>query len=296
MNRMSGPCVSALRVQHPRRRLIILATGVNVSDFALPDARPEFPGEEADFVDPHITNTVFSLDWHQDESFRSALNGSAAPVCATITTGNFLPNVTNLFTDDNDSADCEPVLGRDCVDAILASGRDLDACSFDIWTDLPECAASLGASAFYDTYGLSILSFDMNRNATGGNASFAEVGYEAIANGTDGQYGFFSQSSDPYSAANTTLFDEEATRLHVMVLSFAPDRSGVGLWSQKAMCVRANATRLNVEDGRPSDGDGGEGSGGGNISNVASTLTAGTGNMGSALALAGLWLAAFARL
>lgn len=169
-----------------------------------------------------MTNTVFELDWPKDESFRSALNGSTAPVCVAITTGNFRPNVTNLFTEDNDSGDCTPILGEECINAIFASSSDLDDCSYDNWTDLPECASTLGSLGTYDEFGLSRISFNMGGNQTANNASYEDAGYDAIASGTGGRYGLYSHTTDAYNGTNTTLYEEEATRLYLMALQISP--------------------------------------------------------------------------
>lgn len=261
----------------------------------MPNARPAFPSEQPGYVDPHITNTVFELDWDGDDSFRSALNGSTRPVCIAMTTASFLPNVTSLFTDDNDSGDCEPILGAECVNAILASGSGLDSCSYDIWESLPECASTIGASRSYAEYGLSRVSTNINANYTANNASYADVGYEAIANGTDGQYGFSSRSTDADNATNTTIFDDEASRLYVMLVSVSPYQGQFGLWSHNALCMRASAARLDEgsedssgdeEDSGSSNGSG-DGAAGSENENAASALMTSS-RTGSVLAFAGM--------
>lgn len=230
---------------------------LNVSDFSVPNAREAFPDEQGGFVDPHISNTVFELEWGTDESFRSALNGSTSPACIAITTASFLPNVTNLITDDNNDGDCGPVLGQDCVQALYASATNLNSCNFGFWESLPECASTIGASRSYAQYGLERISTNLNSNLSATNASYEDVGYAAVANGTDGRYGFESISTDAYNGTNTTIYDMEATRMYVMLLQISPADGTSGLWTQNALCMRANTTKLPVKNGNGGDGSGG---------------------------------------
>lgn len=140
----------------------------------------------------------------------------------------------------------------------------------------------------------------MNSNDSAPNVSYEEAGYGAVANGTDGRYGFVSEATEAYDAMNATLFEEAAGRLHVMLFNFAPYQGQSGLWSQKALCVRADPRQLSVENGG-ADGSEEAGSGGGSDDsqgegNSATTFLPGTGTKGVTLALAGVWLGMVALL
>ena len=210
-----------------------------------------------------------------------------------ITTASFLPNVTNLFNDGNDSGDCRPVLGEECTNVLLASGNGRDSCTFDFWEQIPECASTLGASRSYAEYGLGRLSFNLNSNGSAQNASYEDVGYAAVANGTDGRYAFVSQSTEAYNGTNTTVYETEATRLYVMLLSIAPANGQGGLWSQHALCMRANATQLPVKDDDGSGNSGGDGSPT-TSDNLAPTIM--PDKVASTLSLAGIGLGLYALL
>lgn len=220
----------------------------------------------------------------------------------------FLPNITNRFTADNTDGDCTPVLGEACTQAILTSRQSgsTNQCNFELWESLPECASTLGASRSYDQYGLSRLTWNMNGNSSARNASFADIGYEAVANGTDGRYGFFSQTSEVYNAANETVYEAEATKLRIILLSITPYQGQFGLIANTALCVRADARELEVPEDESTGGggdDGGDGDdGSGDSSSEGGDGEEGEGNAastmvpGATLALVGAWLGVFSLL
>ena len=209
--------------------------------------------------------------------------------------------MTNLFTDDNDSADCGPVLGDECVDAILSAtgGSDLDTCSGLGLTDIPECASTLGASRSYEQFGLSYVSTNINSNRTAQNGTFEDLGYGSIANGTDGEYAIFSSSTQAYNATNTTLYDEATSRLYVMVLSISPYQETFGLWSRHVLCMRPDARELEIDQQEsPDEGDssGSDADSTTSSDNAAPTQMPAVGNFGSAVSAAGLGLGLYALL
>ena len=231
-----------------------------MTDFAVPDAVRAFPGEQPAFVNPHVTNTVFELEWPQGGSLKSALNGSTNPFCFSLTLASFLPNLTNLVTEESNNGDCGPVLGEECINALqLQTGGTGDECAIASLQDEPACVASLGTSHWWTGGGGLATTAALNVNRTTSNAT----GYDAVVNGTDGRYGMYSTSTEAYNATNTTLYEEAANQLYVMLLSIAPADNAGGPWAQTALCMRANASRLAVEDDAGSDGGGGEGDEGG---------------------------------
>ncbi|KAF2717704.1 hypothetical protein K431DRAFT_315546 [Polychaeton citri CBS 116435] len=223
---------------------------VNVTDVPVPDAQPAYPSEQPDFVDPHIANTAYDLSWPEGANISAALNDTNVTVCATILVGWTLPNVTNLYTDnDTESSACEPILGADCVTAILGASRSKSgSCQFPEtpWRDIPECASTLGADPGRDQYGMGTVNVWLNpttpdETSPNNISSPAELRGDPISDRSPPGTAFFSRSLNVHNGTNTTSYDQSADRLHVMVLSITPQ---VGVMSNRAMCMRVRTAEL----------------------------------------------------
>ncbi|KAK4205763.1 hypothetical protein QBC40DRAFT_270827 [Triangularia verruculosa] len=161
-------------------------------------------------------------------------------------------NVTNLWTDENaNSTSCAPVLGQDCVDAIIKSvGHNNGGTCGDpggSWGDAPECASSLGY--LYQERLVTGRSF--------GNLASARSGEP-----------FATMASSEYSDLdNKTLYENYVNVIHVVLLN-APvslARGANGAFPSddpKALiCMRVRTSQRDVDDGEGGNNDSGNGDG-----------------------------------
>lgn len=216
---------------------------MNVSDFAAPNAKPEFVDEEPGFVDPHVVTT--SYDFTFPSSF--ALNSSSVsnttiyPFCIGHWSVFATPvNVSNTYTDKNTgSTDCAPALGSECVEAILKESRQetKSSCSSYAWWDLPECIDTIGYATSY-------------KKGEGGTI----IGTELSSDYPSGE-SFYSATTAASNGTNTTPYEDAANALQVMMVNPRVDN----LWRPQLLCMRVNTTQLQVPGNttQPEQGPGG---------------------------------------
>ncbi|KAK0748554.1 hypothetical protein B0T21DRAFT_380353 [Apiosordaria backusii] len=164
-------------------------------------------------------------------------------------------NITNLWTDENtNSTSCAPVLGQDCVDAIIQStGTNNGAwdrtCGSQggSWERAPQCASSLGY--MYSLRRVSAKNFPKLNNANSGE-SFAGL------------------SSMEYSDLdNKTIYENYLNSIHMVLINAPVDliRGNQSSFSTdaptKLLCMRVNTSRRDVNE---DEGDGNDGDDGGN--------------------------------
>ncbi|RYP04162.1 hypothetical protein DL764_004629 [Monosporascus ibericus] len=222
---------------------------INISNIEAPDA-DNYYGDA--IADPHVTSVTYDFSWSADGNISTALDGASGPLCVmTLQDAVDLPvAATNGYTEDNgDSSSCEPVLGRECVAALLAQvpkPRGTD-CMFPIrtpWSEVPECRDSFGA---FSPYGQSFMDWPLRRNVSddrdGGRREWLS-----------GQV-FYSNVSKPLDGGNSRLYNYMANRVHIMMISveLPTGHEGQRAGGPELLCMRVNATELPEVD---TDGDG----------------------------------------
>ncbi|KAI1313967.1 hypothetical protein F5Y03DRAFT_389455 [Xylaria venustula] len=202
---------------------------VNVSDFAVPNAES---GANV-LVDPHVVDTQYDLIWPKGGNLTSALTSQNDSVCFQ-TLGIFgnPANVSNVYTDDDtNSTDCTPVLGADCVSAIVIDAQAASAngrCNGPLqsWSHIPACASTFGYTDNVN-HDESMVQFDYNATSLQSGEAF------------------WGLNSAAYNASNATLYESAANALQVMVV--APIVSNVSY--PQLLCMRVNTTHLDTSAG-----------------------------------------------
>ncbi|KAI0509117.1 hypothetical protein F5B22DRAFT_618522 [Xylaria bambusicola] len=208
---------------------------VNVSDFSVPNAAA---GRDP-LNDPHIVHTTYDFTWPEGGNLSSALPPSTNAVCIQWldVIGN-PANISNTYTEDNaDSTDCTPMLGRECVDAIVARASGHRSDCFNIaqsWWSIRQCASTFGY----------ILNANNGNLGTQEGAIYSTEGSDSISGER-----FWAATSAAYNGTNTTTYNSAANKLQVMML--APVILNVTY--PQLLCTRVNTTHLEESE---SDGDG----------------------------------------
>ena len=185
--------------------------------------------------------------------------GRDSRVCITTLMSYTWPaNVTNRYDEgDTDSADCGPVLGDECRDAIIRAGAsDTSGCGSPrhVWSALPECASSFGYA--HDQSQLAgLTTFDIN--ASNGTRPQSAMNETRVPGGTPnltGGMGFYAFNSRPRNATNETEYYEATNRLHVVMVNADLPIPNGRLSKPTLVCMRVNTTSID-EDGGNDDGD-----------------------------------------
>ncbi|KAK0662924.1 hypothetical protein QBC41DRAFT_329476 [Cercophora samala] len=206
-----------------------------------------------------IVRTSYEFIW-EDSPLNSTLaeaipelgNQSFCAVQLVLSERGWPANITNLWTDeDANSTSCAPVLGQDCVDAIIKSAGSNNGgpclSPGGRWEDAPECASSLGY--MYSSRLVSGKQFiDLSQARSG-------VPFTGLAS---------RQYSD---LDNKTLYENYLNDIHMLFINAPVDlvREN-GIFDTHApkqlLCMRVNTSRREVDD----DDEGGndEGNDGGN--------------------------------
>ncbi|RYP85300.1 hypothetical protein DL770_005046 [Monosporascus sp. CRB-9-2] len=220
---------------------------INISSIEAPDA------DSYDAVaDSHVASVTYDFSWPADGNISTALDGASGTLCLmTLLDAVDLPvAATNGYTeDDGDSTSCEPVLGRECVAALLAQVPKPrgTACMLPTrtpWAEVPECRDLLGA---FEPYGQSFFGLPLGSNVSddrdGGRREWLS-----------GQV-FYSNVSRPLDGADSRLYNYMANRVHMMMMSveLPAAHEGQTAGGPELLCMRVNATELPEVD---TDGDG----------------------------------------
>jgi len=169
-------------------------------------------------------------------------------------------NLTNLYTDAHtNSTSCAPVLGEDCVDAIIRSmGSNNGAPGFACttpggsWEKLPECASSLGY--LHDWQGGQTTMGTSKLNGANSGEAFASL-----------------TSLDYEDVSNKTIYENYLNAVHMVLLN-APtglitgnDTSGgfATREPKRMMCMRVGTAQREVDDDEGGNGGGGDSDGNG---------------------------------
>lgn len=222
---------------------------VNISDMAAPDAEnaPE---------DPHVAVTTYDFSWPGGANISTSLDNAIGQLCLATFRGVFdLPvNVTNAYAEKNtNSTSCEPVLGKDCINAILATPPpDRGTCVVpDLvgWSDIPECAGSFGYAVHSRPQESHTLLGIYNGIVF--NASSGDDGESGPMSGV----GFYANVTEPLEGSGSRIFSSNANRLHLLFISTQIPIQGrtKPMDVVDLLCMRVNATELPDVDG---DGDG----------------------------------------
>ncbi|KAK8002125.1 hypothetical protein PG991_014347 [Apiospora marii] len=213
---------------------------------------------------PYIVSTAYHLSWpnnNNDRNISDALDGANGTICTSALESADVPvRVLNNFattdTDGNNdnSGDCVPVPGQECVDALLSPQGGAVTVENDVcrgpahpWHDLPACRDSLGRDKASGTQwaGTPLSGRNPLNNATRP---------QPWRSGDD----FYVNVSSPVSGGGGRDSDEYLTRvnqLHVLMLDarVPSSREGQLVGGPQVLCLRVNTTRLPEND---RDGDG----------------------------------------
>ncbi|KAI1120392.1 hypothetical protein F5Y10DRAFT_127619 [Nemania abortiva] len=214
---------------------------INVTNIAAPDADPHNATE-----DTHVVAATYDFTWPVAGNISTALDGSTSPLClASLGELVDLPvNITNAYTDGTGS-DCAPVLGQDCVDAMLAqapvpNARDCNMTSTVLWSSIPECRGSFGVSSrLQDGFSVSTPAFNLS----------------ATANHTwESGQGFYWDITELVNGTASQDFLNLGNKVHILMMytDLGLGNSG-GLQRPQLLCSRANVTELPDKD---ANGDG----------------------------------------
>ncbi|KAI0975254.1 hypothetical protein F4678DRAFT_484931 [Xylaria arbuscula] len=202
---------------------------VNVSDFAVPNAES---GANV-LVDPHVVDTQYDLTWPKGGNLTSALPSRNDSVCfQNIGIFGNPANVSNAYTDDNtNSTDCTPVLGAECVSAIVDDARLASAdgrCNGPLksWFQIPACASTFGYT-YNENHDDTMVEFDYNATSLHSGEAF------------------WGTNSAAFNGSNATVYESAANALQVMIV--APIVSNVSY--PQLLCMRVNTTHLDVPGG-----------------------------------------------
>ncbi|KAK7757124.1 hypothetical protein SLS62_000671 [Diatrype stigma] len=215
--------------------------------------QPEFT-ELGPLIDPHVVNVAYDFSWERGGNMSSALGNSTGPFCVSITSIDYPTNVTNAYTDDNtDSVDCTPVLGEECVNAILRDGANTVGGSYcngpqTTWSELPECASTIGYASDISQYpGIGTTNLNSGNSTANATINGKTVPHPNRESGD----GFYSKSSGSVNGTNTTAYYAATNQLHVVMMDTQlPDSSGSGggVGRPNLLCMRVNTTILDETD------------------------------------------------
>ncbi|KAL0932127.1 uncharacterized protein CTRU02_213080 [Colletotrichum truncatum] len=238
---------------------------VNVTDFAFPPAInvTDIKGNPITIDSPHHVSTTYDFQWSGGGNISDALGTTTEPFCVTAPDIKVYPaNVTDLYSEENaDSTDCTPVLGEDCVRAILTKGNNLsfeDKCNGikSIWTSFPECSstlkyaseANLGRQLFGSYGGFGLVTINIVPDGTNARNTTAERNRTLGITSGEGFLGFHSGVIPGSNATERYL--AAANRVQILMISHAFRDASVG--DTELLCMRVNTTRLS--EGEPSSG------------------------------------------
>ncbi|KAI4842699.1 hypothetical protein E4T44_02596 [Aureobasidium sp. EXF-8845] len=192
---------------------------VNVAEFTptgIVANRTQNPRQAASFY-----NLIWPGGESLNETLKNAFNSETTlPLCVTVHTGTAARAITNNYREE-DNGDCSRLFGKQCMDDIKSVGfSERDRCNA-MW--MPKsCNSKFGSGGFASTKFNSVVN---NRTTDLSTMSPLEISY---------------YESEIFSAGNTTYYEREDERLHIVFLS--------GNWGITPLCVRANNTKLSKND------------------------------------------------
>jgi len=192
---------------------------VNVAEFTptgIVANRTQNPRQAASFY-----NLIWPGGESLNETLKNAFNSETTlPLCVSVHTGTAARAITNNYRDE-DNEDCSRLFGKQCMDDLKSVGySEIDRCNA-LW--MPKsCNSKIGSGGYASTKFNSVV----NNRATGlSTMSPLEIAF---------------YESEVFSAGNTTYYEREDERLHIVFLS--------GIWGITPVCVRANTTKLSKND------------------------------------------------
>ncbi|KAK8135547.1 hypothetical protein PG984_003487 [Apiospora sp. TS-2023a] len=193
--------------------------------------------------DPYLVSTAYYFSWPKGNNISDALGGAKGTMCTSTLESVDVPvSVLNkLPADDHGNGDCAPVLGQECVDALLSkqggaitvegdSCRDLK----QSWHDIPACRDSLGKDRKSATQwaGTPLGGRNPANNAT---APEWRSGHD-----------FFLNISHPVTGRDSDEYLKRVNQLHVLMFDarIPAERKGQFVGGPQLLCTRVNATKL----------------------------------------------------
>ncbi|KZL81590.1 hypothetical protein CI238_10632 [Colletotrichum incanum] len=210
---------------------------VNVTNVAL----PHLEGQIDNITSPHLISTSYDFLWPSGGSMSEALPSSNNAFCVTVLFRPQYPaNVSGLYTEDkSNSTSCEPVLGPDCVAAVLrgSSRQSLTECREPVtsWNNIPECYNTLGWGPGSYTTLLSTL--DINGKISSPFDMGTAVRNESTMRSSgEGFYGLSTGVID--GSMVSEMYLEATNQLHIMMIDSVNKETS----RKDLLCMRVNAT------------------------------------------------------
>ncbi|KAF9873069.1 hypothetical protein CkaCkLH20_09579 [Colletotrichum karsti] len=240
---------------------------VNITEFSLPAGIniTDIASENATYIEnPTHVSTTYDFQWPGGGTLSKALGDSSAPFCISISNTIMYPaNVTNLYTDeDTSSTDCEPVLGADCVRAILTKGDNFVGSSKTkcngigtAWSSLPECSGTLGYAVrenldekvlkLSNSQGILTVNINTNSDNAPKADSSAEMNQTYGITSGKGFSGFHSGVVSASEAAS--IYEASENSLQILMISHGFNSTGEA--GKELLCMRVNTSRVADENG-----------------------------------------------
>jgi hypothetical protein len=208
---------------------------VNVAEFTptgIVANRTQNPRQAASFY-----NLIWPGGESLNETLKSAFNSETTlPLCVTVHTGTAARAITNNYGEE-DNGDCSRLFGKQCMDDLKSVGSsEINTCNA-AW--MPKsCNSKFGSGGFAST---SKHTRNMDSAYTDPSTEFNSVVNNRTTNlSTMSPLEISFYESEIFSAGNTTYYEREDERLHIVFLS--------GNWGITPLCVRANNTKLSKND------------------------------------------------
>ena len=193
-----------------------------------------------------MISTVYDFSWETNGNLSEALGGDNGTFCITVQGDLNMPvNVTNLYTDANgNSTSCEPILGQECVDAILADDDGLSSSGEyckgprTIWYQLKECQATLGfAASIKGGPSYTTASFEFNGTIADNTTS-----------GWKSDQGFFGTLTSVVNGSLSLPYFSATNQLRIISVNTQLPTNNGFTGGPELLCMRVNATGLGNND------------------------------------------------
>lgn len=240
---------------------------MNISNVAVPDAIQAFPSEQPPLVDPKIVYVTYDIQWPGAETLNEKINqsesdrnqGQGREICMTAYDVDVRARYANQYK-ESDNGDCESIFGDNCTAGLMSALRSSSGgCQspgpfpqscIDRFLPADE-GYNRGASTqgeyfiggmFQDTRLMDISTGLGNGTAQNGTAANGES-YNETESGSPFRFWLGNrdfgrgQGRGAVNGTNTTLFDEELSRVQMLALTGFPDGQS------RLMCLRVSTEK-----------------------------------------------------
>ncbi|SMQ48383.1 unnamed protein product [Zymoseptoria tritici ST99CH_1A5] len=221
---------------------------VNISNVAVPDAIQAFPSEQPPLVDPKIVYVTYDIQWPGAETLNEKINqsesdrnqGQGREICMTAYDVDVRARYANQYK-ESDNGDCESIFGDNCTAGLMSALRSSSGGCQSPGPFPQSCIdrflpADEGYNRGASTQGLG------NGTAQNGTAANGES-YNETESGSPFRFWLGNrdfgrgQGRGAVNGTNTTLFDEELSRVQMLALTGFPDGQS------RLMCLRVSTEK-----------------------------------------------------